>query len=70
MESASEYYSEVVFRSDAVFNEPAPEYWVSFAIGGVRIQQVYVARLAHAWMPSNDNDYIPTEQQCRGKAPL
>lgn len=36
LETASEYYDQVVFNTDAIFNEPAPEYWISFAIGGVR----------------------------------
>jgi hypothetical protein len=35
LESASELYEQVVFKTDSVFNEPAPEYWVSFLIGGV-----------------------------------
>jgi hypothetical protein len=35
LETASDYYDLVVFKTDAVFNEPAPEYWIAFAIGGV-----------------------------------
>ena len=33
--TASELYDQVVFNTNSVFNEPAPEYWVSFVIGGV-----------------------------------
>ena len=33
--TASELYDQVVFNTDSIFNEPAPEYWVSFVIGGV-----------------------------------
>ena len=35
LETASELYDQVAFKTDSVFNEPAPEYWVSFVIGGV-----------------------------------
>ena len=38
LETASELYDQVVFNTDAIFNQPAPEYWVSFIIGGVRIR--------------------------------
>jgi hypothetical protein len=33
--TASELYDQVTFNTNAFFNEPAPEYWVSFIIGGV-----------------------------------
>ena len=33
--TASELYDQVVFKTDALFNQPAPEYWISFIIGGV-----------------------------------
>jgi hypothetical protein len=33
--TASELYDQVIFKTDSLFNEPAPEYWVSFVIGGV-----------------------------------
>ncbi len=33
--TASDLYDQVSFKTDSLFNEPAPEYWVSFAIGGV-----------------------------------
>lgn len=35
LETASELYDQVTFKSDALFNEPAPGYQVSFIIGGV-----------------------------------
>ena len=35
LETASELYDQVEFKTDALFNQPAPEYWVSFIIGGV-----------------------------------
>jgi hypothetical protein len=35
LKTASEIYDEVIFNTDALFNEPAPEPWVSFMIGGV-----------------------------------
>mmetsp|Transcript_3461 Transcript_3461/g.8227 ORF Transcript_3461/g.8227 Transcript_3461/m.8227 type:complete len:503 (-) Transcript_3461:256-1764(-) len=35
LEAASELYDQVTFKTDAMFNQPAPEYWVSFIIGGV-----------------------------------
>lgn len=33
--TASELYDQVTFKTDTLFNQPAPEYWVSFIIGGV-----------------------------------
>jgi hypothetical protein len=35
LETAQEIYDKVDFKSDALFNKPAPEPWVAFMIGGV-----------------------------------
>jgi hypothetical protein len=35
LETASDLYDQVEFKTDVIFNGPAPEYWVSFVIGGV-----------------------------------
>jgi hypothetical protein len=35
LETAAEKYDKVVFKTDAIFNEPAPEPYVAFIIGGV-----------------------------------
>ena len=42
LETAGELYDQVVFNTNSVFNEPAPEYWVSFIIGGVSGGEVVV----------------------------
>ena len=35
LESAKDLYAQVDFNTDSLFNEPAPEYYVAFIIGGV-----------------------------------
>jgi hypothetical protein len=35
LETAKEIYDQLEFKSDSLFNEPAPEPWVAFLIGGV-----------------------------------
>lgn len=35
LQTASELYDQVTFKTDTFFNRPAPEYWVSFIIGVV-----------------------------------
>jgi hypothetical protein len=41
MLSASEMYDQLEFNTSDLFNEPAPEPWVAFLIGGVSTCKEY-----------------------------
>jgi hypothetical protein len=47
LQTASDYYDQVSFNSDALYNQEAPAYWVSFSIGGVRISLLFCSLEIH-----------------------
>jgi hypothetical protein len=46
LQTAAELYAAVLeFKSDQAFNLPAPDPWISFTIGSVRVCKLYSSRI-------------------------